>query len=111
MDEEKRISPRVHRRFILRAAVFGEEPLRWSFVTIHNLSCSGILFTFDRPVKKGDLLHLKIDFPDRVVQCMGRVTRLAGPRENFQDVGASLEGIDPDARQYIDSVVRLNARA
>ena len=110
MDEEKRLSPRINKRFILRAAIFGEEPLRWSHVTIHNLSSSGVLFTFDRTVKRGDLLHLKIDFPDRVVQCMGRVTRLAATREKFQDVAASLEGIEPSARQYIDSVVRLNAQ-
>ena len=111
MAEEKRSSPRINKRFILRAAIFGEEPLRWSYVTIRNLSSSGALFTFDRTVRVGGLLHFKIDFPDRVVQCMGRVRRLAGMHENFQDVAASFEGIEPDARHYIDAIVRPNVSA
>ncbi len=103
---EKRSAQRIHRRFILRAALFGDEPLRWSYVTIRNISSSGALFTYDRAVHQGMVLHFKIDFPDRVIECMGRVTRLAGMREGFQDVGASFEGISPDDRAYIDLIVK-----
>ena len=109
MTEEKRSAPRINRRFILRAAIFGDEPLRWSYVTIQNLSSTGARFTFDKPVRVGSLLYFKIDFPDRVVQCMGRVRRLAGPRESFHDVGASFEGIEPADRDYIDKVVQQSA--
>ena len=109
MTEEKRQSRRIHKRFILRAAVFGEQPLRWSYVTIHNLSSSGSFFTFDRPVRVGDLLYFKIDFPDRVIECMGRVRRLTGLREGkFQDIGASFEGIRPEDRNYVDEFVDKN---
>ena len=111
MAEEKRSSPRIHKSFILRAAIFGDKPLRWSYVTIRNLSSSGALFTFDRPVKVGTLLHFKIDFPDRVIECMGRVSRLAGVREGFPDVGASFEGIAPADRTYIDGIIRSNVPA
>lgn len=107
MSEEKRRAPRLYRRFILRAAPFGEEPLRWSFVTIHNLSASGILFTYDKPVREGLLLHFKIDFPERVIECMGRVARVGGAREGqFRDVAARLEGIGPEDQAYIESFVR-----
>ncbi len=108
MSEEKRRARRIQKSFILRAAVFGEQPLRWSHVTIHNLSSSGALFTFDRPIKVGTLLHFKIDFPERLVECMGRVRRLAGVHEGkFQEVGASFEGIRPDDRNYIDHFVQV----
>ena len=108
-DEEKRSSGRVHRRLVLRAAVFGDQPLRWSHVTIQNLSSSGVFFTFDRPVRVGMLLLFKIDFPDRVIECMGRVRRLVGTRSGaFQDVGASFEGVQPSDRDYIDEFVPKN---
>ena len=110
--EESRSSRRIQKRFILRAAVFGETPLRWSYVTIHNISSSGAFFIFDKVVKVGALLHFKIDFPDRVVECMGRVRRLIARREKqFQDVAASFEGIKTDDREYIDAIVSLNATA
>jgi len=105
--EEKRYSQRIQRRFILRAAIFGEMPLRWSYVTIHNLSLSGVFFTFDKPVKMGILLHFKIDFPDRLIECLGRVRRLAGTREGaFQDVAASFEGLQPNDKNYIDDFIQ-----
>ena len=94
-EEDQRSSKRLHKRFILRAAVFGEQPLRWSHVTIHNLSSTGTLFTFDKPVHLGALLHFKIDFPDRVIECMGRVRRLIGGKGTLSSVGASFEGVRP----------------
>ena len=107
MDEEKRQAKRITKRFILRAAIFGEQPLRWTHVTILNLSASGALFTFDRPVRVGGLLRLKINFPDRVIECMGRARRLAGQQDGkFQDVGASFEGMRPQDRDYIEEFVR-----
>lgn len=109
MSEEKRRAPRVCRRFILRAAVFGEEPLRWSVVTIHNLSASGVLFTFDKPAREGMLLCFKIDFPEKVIQCMGRVARVGGVHESvYHDVAAHLEGITPEDQSYIENFVRKN---
>jgi hypothetical protein len=106
---EKRRNPRLYRRFILRSAAFGEKPLRWSFVTIHNLSADGALFTYDRRVYLGMLLHLKIDFPDHVIECLGRVVRIGGAREGvFRDVAVRLEGIPSDAQAYIDGFIRQN---
>ena len=107
--QEKRRSPRLYRRFILRTAAFGEQPLRWSLVTIHNLSSSGILFTYDKAVYEGMLLCFKIDFPDRVVECMGRVIRTGGVREGtFCDVAAQFEGMREDDRRYTDEFIRRN---
>lgn len=109
MSQEKRRAPRLYRRFILRAAAFGEEPPRWSFVTIHNLSSTGVLFTYDKPVYEGMLLHFKIDFPERMIQCMGRIVRVGGLREGlYHDVAAHLEGISPDDSHYIEGFVRQN---
>ena len=107
MAEENRSAPRIQKRFILRAALFGETPLRWSHVTIHNISASGALFAFDKVVKVGALLHLKIDFPERLVECMGRVRRLTAPSEKrFQNIAVSFEGIRPDDQDYIDAIVK-----
>ena len=109
MTEEKRRSKRIHKRFILRAATFGEQPLTWSYVTIHNLSSAGAYFTFDRPAHIGGLLHFKIDFPDRVIECMGRIRRVTGAQDlKHMDVGASFEGIRPQDKQYIDEFVDKN---
>lgn len=106
---ENRRSPRLYRRFILRAAAFGEKPLLWSFVTIHNLSAHGVLFTYDRRAYSGMLLHLKIDFPDHVVECIGRVVRIGGAREGVnRDVAARLEGVKPEDQAYIDNFIRQN---
>ena len=108
---EKRVFPRLYRRFILRAAALDEHPLRWSFVTIHNLSVDGIYFTYDRPAYVGMLLHLKIDFPDRLIECMGRVVRVSGAKGadmTHHDVAARLEGVAPEERQFLESFVRQN---
>ena len=106
---ENRREPRLYRRFILHAASFDEKPLRWSFVTILNLSSSGVYFTYDRRAYPGMLMHLKIDFPDRLIECMGRVVRVTGQKDiSHHDVAARLEGVEPDARVYIESFVRQN---
>ena len=107
--EEKRVSVRVNRRLVLRAAVFGDQPLRWSHVTIENFSSSGVFFTFDKQVHVGSLLHFKIDFPDRVIECMGRVRRVLGvPQAAFRGIGASLEGVHPPDKDFIDQFVEKN---
>ena len=109
MSEEKRGSQRIYKRFILRAAPLNEQPLRWSYVTIHNLSSTGALFTFDRPVYIGMPLRFKIDFPERVVECIGRVRRLSGSAQAaFQDVGASFEGMRPNDKYYVDDFIQKN---
>lgn len=106
---EKRRAPRLYKRFILRTAPFGDQPLRWSYVTIHNLSSTGALFTFDRPTFEGMLLHIRIDFPDRIVECLGRVVRLAGKRDGlFHDVAIQMEGMSSRDRDYIEEFVRQN---
>jgi len=103
---EKRRVPRLNRRFILRVAAFGETPLLWSFVTIHNLSADGILFTYDRKAHPGMLFHFKIDFPDRLIECMGRVVRIgAAGKSGCHDIAARLEGIDSEALSYIEGFV------
>ena len=104
--DERRAARRVRRRFILRVAAFGEQPPLWSLVTIHNLSSTGALFTYDKPVRVGLLMLFRIDFPGRVIECMGRVRRLADAREHgCQDVGASFEGIRPQDKKYIDDFI------
>lgn len=106
---DKRRAPRLYRRFILRAATFGEQPLRWSVTTVHDLSSRGLLFTYDRPVYEGMLFHLKIDFPERVIECVGRVVRVKGVREGvYHDVAAQLEGLGPQERSYIENFVLQN---
>ena len=110
MTSDKRTAPRLNRRFILRVAPFGEEPKRWSFVTIRNLSSTGVLFIYERPVREGMLIYLKIDFPDLVVECMGRVARIGGVRSGlFHDVAVHLESIDPEDQRYIEDFVKNNA--
>jgi hypothetical protein len=109
LSAEKRRAPRLLRRFILRAAPFGEEPPRWNFVTIHNLSASGVLFTYDKPVYEGMRLRLKIDFPDRVVECTARVVRIEGVRAGTaHDIAAQLEGVKADDTNFLESFVREN---
>lgn len=108
---ENRRAPRLKKRFILRAAVYGNQPLVWSFVTIHNLSSSGILFTYERPAYPGMKMHFRIDFPDRMIECLGRVVRVAGMREGVcHDIAAKFESMNPEDAAYIDYFVRSKLR-
>ena len=55
------------------------------------------------------LMHFKIDFPDRVIACMGKIVRIGGMREGlYHDVAAHLEGISSEDQHYIESYVRQN---
>jgi hypothetical protein len=106
---EKRRARRLTKRFILRVAAFGDKPLRWSYVTIHNLSATGAMFTYDQQAYEGMLLHLRIDFPDRVIECLGRVVRMAGVREGqFHDVAVQIEGMTSGDRDYVEDFVHKN---
>ena len=106
---ERRRARRLYKRFILRVAPFGDQPLRWSYVTIHNLSSTGTLFTFDRQAYEGMLLHLRIDFPDRIIDCLGRVIRMTGLREGkFCDIAVQIEGMTSQDRDYVEEFVRRN---
>ena len=108
---DQRRAPRLYKKFILRAALFGDKPLRWSHVTIHNLSSTGALFTFDRRVHEGSILHMRIDFPERIIECLGRVVRLSGlPDAKFFDVAVQMEGVSPADREYIEQFVRQSLR-
>lgn len=99
-------SERIKKRFVVRAAQYGEEPLRWSHCTIHNLSVSGVLFTYDRPVAEGARLYLKIDFPGRVVECLGRVARIVGSeRGQIQDLGVQFIHLQEGDREFIERYV------
>jgi hypothetical protein len=103
---EKRQAQRLFRRFILRVAPFGDTPLRWSHVTIHDLSATGAFFTFDRPAREGMQLYLKIDFPDRVIECVGRVARVAGSHTGkFRDVAVHISGMNVSDRKYVNDFV------
>ncbi len=104
MADDQRVATRVHRRLILRAAISGDKPLRWSHVTIQNFSSSGVFFTFEKTVAIDTLLHFKIDFPGRIVECMGRVRRVMGEGA-IRGVGASFEGVHPTDQEFIDEFV------
>ncbi len=99
-------SRRIRKRFVLRAAVHGEDPPKWSYCTIHNLSASGILFTYDRLLVTGSYLHLKIDFPDRLVECVGQVMRVVGRKVgNVWDLGVRFIELHHLDQKYIERFV------
>jgi hypothetical protein len=105
-SEDNRKDKRIQRRFILRVAVFFQKPLVWSYVTIRNLSAGGILFAYDRSVAVGSLLVFRIDFPDRVIECMGKVVRVErGPQGVFSNVAANFQGMDQTEKDYITGFV------
>lgn len=105
-EEKQERARRIRKRFVLRAAVHGEEPLRWSYCTIHNLSASGILFTYDRPIALGAFLYLKIDFPDRLVECTGEVMRYTGNQfEKVKDLGVRFVQMHDLDRDYVQRFV------
>lgn len=104
--DDQRRARRINRKFILRVAVFTKEPLTWSHVTIRNLSSTGIYFSYDRPVEMGQMLVFKVDFPDRLVQCMGMVVRIErGPGGLFSNVAARFQGMDAAESEYIERFV------
>lgn len=104
--EKQERAKRIRKRFMLRVAALSDDPLRWSYCTIHNLSASGILFTYDRSIAIGAYLYLKIDFPDRLVECTGQVTRVAGGDAGMvKDVGVRFIQILHLDQEFIDRFV------
>ena len=105
--QEHRRAKRIARKFVLRVALFSKEPLAWSYVTIRNLSSSGIFFSYDRPIEMGQSLVFKIDFPDRILECVGRVTRVEhGPAGLYTNVAATFQGMDDAQQRYIETFVQ-----
>lgn len=106
---EKRSAPRIPKRLIVRVALYGQEPLKWSYCTVQNLSASGILFTYDRVVPLGALLYFKITFLDRVIECQGRVMRFKGDEQagGIRDIGAQFENLSILDVKYIREYVEL----
>ena len=104
---DKRRATRISRRFILRVAVFSSEPLRWSYVTIRNLSASGIYFTYEKEVSLNQVLVFKIDFPDKLIECMGQVVRVErGPGGLFSNIAATFQGRSDGDRDHIERFVQ-----
>lgn len=105
-NPDKRRATRIPRRFILRVAIFTRQPLAWSHVTIKNLSSSGIYFAYERPVEIGQVLAFKIDFPGRVIECMGQVVRVDGGAGHlFSNVAAVFQGMPEADQVYIEGFV------
>lgn len=104
---EQRRAKRINRRFVLRVAVFSKEPLAWSHVMIRNLSSSGIYFAYERPIQVGQMLVFKVDFPDRIIECLGMVVRVeSGPGGLFSNVAAKFQGMGEAERDYIEAFVK-----
>jgi len=77
MTEDKRASLRIERQFVLRVTVDDGNPWsRWSLVMTHDLSVGGALFTIDQDVTEGQPLYFRLNFPDREIDCRGKVVRL-----------------------------------
>ena len=103
-SNEKRKHQRIDKKFVLRVDAEGASSVAkgWTLVTSQNLSAGGVLFTYDRVLKKGTPLNFTIFFPDHSVKCKGEVHRsVAAAQEPLVDVAASIEGLPQKDLDFI----------
>ncbi len=105
---EQRTSKRISRKFILRVAIDDGNPWpRWSLVTTHNISATGVSFTFDQAAKSGDILLLKIHFVDRVIDCKAKVSRISpGFQKPLVQLAATYMDLGDVDAKFIESFVK-----
>ena len=100
---------RIDRRFIARVGIHAADgSLKWSVVTLQNLSAGGMYFIYDREVKVGSALKIKIDFPNRIIECAGNVVRLESwgkSSVNFSVVGVSFDELSREDREFMTHFV------
>ena len=104
-SSEKRKHPRLEKKVVLHVAPHGEKDTvskQWTFVTSKNISVGGVLFTYDRPLDGGTLLHFKIHFPKKTIQCSGVVHR-ASPAalKPLVNIAARLDDLSSLDREFI----------
>jgi hypothetical protein len=98
---------RVDRRFIASVAKDSHSDLKWDVVSVLNLSASGLYFIFDKPIKSGDRLHVKLHFFDRIIECVGKVVRPEVPDEaDFKSVAVHFQGLSASDEKYLASTVQ-----
>ena len=103
---EKRKHVRLEKKFVLRVAAQGEEETvstQWSLVTSKNISAGGVLFTYNRALEDGALLHFKIHFPKKMIECSG-VVRRTNPTglAPLVSVAARLNDLSSPDREFIE---------
>ena len=103
---EKRSSPRLEKKVVLRVAPQGEEEtvsMSWTLVTSKNISAGGVLFTYDRPLEDGTVLNFKIHFPNKTIACSGSVKR-TNPTglDPLVSVAAKLDDLSRSDREFIE---------
>ncbi len=101
---DKREFKRIGRKFIMRVGTQLENlfPV-WSLVSTHDFSAGGALFTMDQQVKEGDRVWIKIHFLERVIDCRGKVVRLApGFQKPLVRVGVVFESLSDEDREFIE---------
>ena len=93
MSEDKRASQRIERQFVLRVTVDeGNRGWGWSLVMTHDLSIGGALFTIDQELKEGQRLYFRLNFPDREIDCRGKVVRvIPGFKKPLTQLAVSFE--------------------
>lgn len=74
---DKRAFKRVGRQFVTYVAMgVNKEALQWNLATMQDLSAGGAELIFDQEVQEGDLISIKINFFDHLIECHGKIMRL-----------------------------------
>ena len=103
---DRRRHKRLKKPFSLRIQVqFAAAAGPWDMVLVKDISRSGLSFTYDRPLKVGDRLAMKINFgfEPGTIQCMGEVVRAQeSGKTKFYDIGVKYVDISESSSELID---------
>jgi len=99
---EKRVSPRISWRFIIKFKPHTIEDLPvWETATIQNISTGGCSFFSSRSYKVGDILDIEIQFPllREPMKFLGQVKRSEGEKDkklSLYNIGVQFIEMDAD---------------
>ena len=102
---ERRNSKRLKKQFSVRLQIQPGAFTDWDIVLVNDISRQGLSFLYDKPLKKGTLLTLKINFNLQrgVMQCVGQVVRVRDSGVGkVQDIGVTFMNLSEADSELIN---------
>jgi len=102
---ERRQCKRIRKPFVIRFRQKDDAESGWSMVTAKNLSATGAIFPYDKPLPKDSFLDLKINFPGigESIECMAKTVRFEKyPNASLLNIAVMFTDIAESAKNIIN---------
>jgi hypothetical protein len=97
-------------RIPLSATIFSEKRKSLHKCQVLDISVTGCFIDYDKDLKEGNRVWLKIDFYGTVIQCSGQVVRKSDPKETHSGYGIMFKKLAKDSKKKIRTLVRFVER-